>query len=428
MANAPTEAGLMRTRHAFELAAVLLFLAWMAGPRRPAEAAGAEARSQDALARVFLVDPTSLAETKRRVGAGDERLAPAVGKLRAEADEALTRGPFSVMDKKAVPPSGDKHDYMSVGPYWWPDPKTPDGKPYIRRDGEVNPERYDYDSAPLARMCEAVDTLALAYYLTGHEPYADHAATLLRTWFLDESTRMNPHLQFGQAIPGRCDGRGIGMIDTARLARLVDSIGILAGSPSWSEADQEGMVGWFAAYLRWSLESRYGQDESRARNNHGTWYDVQVAAYALFVGQENTAREVLSQVPTRRIATQIEPDGSQPLELARTKSFSYSLMNLRGMFDLATLGQHVGVDLWDYQTKDGRGICKALDWLIPYGLGKKKWQHKQITGLRPAGLFPLLRRAAVAYQEPHYEALIAELPADDLAADRTSLLYPRPGS
>jgi hypothetical protein len=159
--------------------------------------------------------------------------------------------------------------------------------------------------------------------------------------------------------------------------------------------------------------------------NHGTWYDVQVAAYALFVGREDVACKVLSQVPARRTATQIEPDGSQPFELARTKSFSYSLMNLRGMFDLATLGERVGVDLWSFQTDDGRSIRKALDWLIPYATGEKKWQHKQITTFAPAGLVPLLRRAAVAYGEPRYEQLIARLAHGDRRADRVHLLYPR---
>ena len=412
---------------ALGLLAVLYSLTWTGARPVALRAAAAGQRHVEALPRVFLIDAAALAETKRRVAANDSELARAVAMLRAEADEALGAGPFSVIQKKAVPPSGDKHDYMSVGPYWWPDPKASDGKPYIRRDGEVNPERHLYDSDPMARMCRAVDTLALAYYLTGHEPYAKHAAKLLRTWFLDEATRMNPHLKFGQAIPGRCEGRGIGIIDTARLARLVDSVGMLAGSPSWTEADQKGLEDWFGAYLRWCLESKYGQDESRARNNHGTWYDVQVAAYALFVGREEIARKVLSRVPARRIATQIEPDGSQPYELARTKSFSYSLMNLRGMFDLATLGERAGVDLWNCQTEDGRSMRNALEWLIPYATGAKKWQHNQITTVRSGALFPLLRRAAIAYNQPRYEELITKLTADeDPRAERVNLLYPRP--
>ncbi len=240
--------------------------------------------------RVFVLDATTLAETKRRVAANDPALAAAVARLRREAEEALQAGPFSVMDKKAPPPSGDKHDYMSLGPYWWPDPEKPDGLPYIRRDGEVNPEGDTYDRNPLNAMTAAVETLALAYYLTDHPPYADHAARLLRVWYLDEATRMNPHLEYGQAIPGRTAGRGIGIIDTAQLVRLVDAVGLLGGSRAWTSEDQQSLQAWFRQYLTWLRQSAHGREEARATNNHGTWYDAQVGAFALFVGDERTAR------------------------------------------------------------------------------------------------------------------------------------------
>src|SRR5690606_33758828 len=166
-----------------------------------------------------------------------------------------------------------------------------------------------------------------------------HAARLLRVWFLDEATRMNPHLEYGQAVPGRNKGRGIGIIDTAGLPRLVDAVGLLQGSQHWTDVDQQGMQQWFGEYLTWLRESRHGRDEDRTKNNHATWYDVQVAAFALFAGEEHIAREVLEGAGDRRIRTQIEPDGRQPHELARTKSFDYSTMNLRGMFELATLAE-----------------------------------------------------------------------------------------
>jgi hypothetical protein len=346
--------------------------------------------------RVSLLDEASLLESRRQAEAGDPAIGAALAKLREEADDALDAGPFSVTQKPFVPPSGDPHDYMSVGPYWWPDPESPDGLPYIRRDGEVNPERLEYDNRPLSRMRAAVETLALAWFLTGHEPYAEHASTLLRAWFLDEETRMNPHLDYGQAIPGRTEGRGIGIIDTMGLPPLLDAVGLLDGSSSWTEADRRGLEAWFREYLDWLRESPLGRDEARARNNHGTWYDVQASAFALFVGEEETAWKILEEAKERRIASQIEPDGRQPHELARTKSFDYSLMNLRGMFDLATLGERVGVDLWHFESADGRGIRKALDRLVPFATGEAEWTDRQIVEPDPARLAPLLLRAAKA--------------------------------
>ncbi len=374
--------------------------------------------------RVFALDPALLAAVKGRIAAGETRLIPAVERLRGEADVALREGPFSVTLTGPVPPSGDRHDYMSVGPYWWPDPAKEDGLPYIRRDGQVNPEYYEHDTRPCRQMCDVVETLALAYYLTGHEPYAARASDLLQVWFWDAETRMNPHLEFGQAIPGRCTGRGIGLIDTCGFIGVVDAAGMLAGSESWTDKDQKALEDWFGKFLDWMLESRYGRDEAAAANNHGTWYDAQVASYALFIGRDDVARRILREAAEKRIAPQIEPDGRQPQELARTKSFSYSVMNLQGMFALAALGERVDVDLWNFKTTDGRSICKAVDWLASYADGTAVWKNEQIGGVEPKLLYPLLRRAALEYGEPGYEKRVGKIPDFGPATERTELLWP----
>jgi hypothetical protein len=312
-----------------------------------------------------------------------------------------------------------------MAPYFWPDPKKPDGLPYVRHDGRVNPERNHYDRPLLGKMSDAVSTLALAYYLTGEERYAEHAAKLMRVWFLDAATRMNPNLNYGQFVPGANDGRGRGIIDTVGLLPVVDAVGLIDGSKTWTPADRAGMKQWFAEYLNWLRTSRNGRDEAAAVNNHGSWYDVQVATFALFTGEaEASVRKFLEDAKTRRIARQIEPDGRQPLELTRTKAFGYSLVNLRALFALATLGERVGVDLWHFETNDGRSIRKALDWLIPFATGQKKWEYEQLGSLRGESLAPLLHRAALAYQEERYERLLDQLPRrGDLGT--TLLLYPR---
>ena len=393
----------------------------------PAFAGFAHAESnKNNLPRVFCLNPAKLAESKARLARGDESLRVAMKKLRAEADEALKAGPFSVMDKKLTPPSGDKHDYMSLGPYWWPDPNKPDGQPYIRRDGRVNPETRTADTDRLAfgQKTDAAETLAMAWYFTNHRPYAAHAAKLLRVWFLEEATKMNPNLQFAQAVPGQNRGRDIGIIDTARLARIVDAIGLLESSDAWTAEDRSGMRQWCAAYLNWLRTSSHGLGEQKKLNNHGTWYDAQVVSLALFTGQNELARITLEQVKTRRISRQIEPDGRQPQELARTKSLGYSTMNLDGFVRLAAMGEKLGVDLWRYESQDGRSIRKALDFLAQYANPDKKWPYQQIAPSPPASLFPLLRRASIAYKTDRYEALIEKIPPEEIAAERTHLLWP----
>src|SRR5262249_52604236 len=321
------------------------------------------------------------------------------------ADRAMKEGPFSVMDKQMLPPSGDKHDYMSMGTYWWPNPNTANGLPYIRRDGERNPEIEKIpDHQNLGRVGKDARTLALAFYVTGNETYAARAALLLRTWFLDSATRMNPNLNFGQGIPGISTGRGTGIIDSHGLTDVVDAVGLLARSTNWKAEDQKGMEKWFAAYLSWLRQSPIGQDEAKAKNNHGTFYDVQVADFALFTGQPGLAREVVDQAKEKRMARQVMPDGSQPLEAARTRSLSYSLFNLEGLMKLAELGEHTGVDLWSFQTADGRSIRRALDYLLPFAGGDKKGEHQQITEFKSQEIVLLLLQAAHKFQQPGYES------------------------
>ena len=375
--------------------------------------------------RFLLVDAARLPAVKQRLAEKDPTVWPAWERLQAEADKALGVSPFSVIDDPLVPPSGDRRDYMSVGPYWWPNPDTDDGLPYVRRDGETNPDRRDDDSSRMSKMVGAVSSLAWAYYFSDNRDYADHAANLLRVWFIDDATRMNPHLNYGQAVPGRNEGRYIGIIDTVRLLDLLDPHTVLATTSTWTEQDQQAVQQWFAEYLVWLRESKFGQQERDTQNNHGTWYDAQVAAFALFCEQDQVAKEVLEKVPQRRIARHIEPDGSQPHELNRTLAFNYSCYNLRALMALATLGRHVDVDLWGYSTEDGRSIRAAVDWLAPIATGKQTFTHRQIRKLNHAAAGELFRRAGLVYDEQVYLKLVEELPGYS-PTNRYELLHPVP--
>jgi hypothetical protein len=404
------------------LLSLLLFLLVLAAL---APAARTKTLAELAPPCLFQSDGRDLAKVKQRAAAGDKQFAASLAALRARADRELRTEPLTVVHKPKAPPSGDRHDYVSMAPYFWPDPSKKDGLPYVRRDGKVNPERDKYDAPLLKKMAQAVGTLALAHYLTGEERYVEHAARLLRVWFLDPRTRMNPNLTYAQFVPGVNEGRGAGIIDTVALLDVVDAAGMLQGSRAWTGADQAGLKDWFADYLKWLRTSKGGKDEAAAANNHGSWYDVQVATFALFVGEEESVKKLLEESKTKRIARQVEPDGRQPLELKRTKAFDYSQVNLRALFALATLGERVSVDLWHFETRDGRGIRKALDWLVPYAAGEKKWPHEQIAPLRGGSLAPLLRRAAVAYREERYERLIETLPGRNNLGT-AGLLYPNP--
>lgn len=370
---------------------------------------------------ILFMDLDHMERQKQGYQNADPEIVALIAELRADADQQMQVGPYTVVAKEQLPPSGDKHDYMSQGPYWWPDTTQPDGLPYIRRDGEVNPERHTLtDRSNLQAMMTASDLLAKTYFFTEEEMYAEKAKELLQVWFLDEATKMNPHLEYGQRIPVITEGRGIGIIETRDIGMVLDAVALLRNAPAWTEDLETGLKNWMTSYLYWLVNSKKGNDEAVHPNNHGTWYDVQACAMALFTGKDSLARSMLEQAKVRRWNEHLAPDGSQPRELARTLSFNYSAMNLLGLFRLAQLGEIAGVDLWHYQTPGGATLQTAVDYLLPAALGTREWGHEQIKPYDPAALVPHLILAARIY-DPKYATIAEQLIAATGSGSRLRL-------
>ncbi|HEX8469599.1 MAG TPA: alginate lyase family protein [Brevundimonas sp.] len=348
--------------------------------------------------RTFLWRPDWLAMTKARL-ADDPSLQPARAAMLARANAALDHAPYTVVDKAQTPASGDKHDYMSMGPYWWPDRSKPNGQPYLRRDGQINPERETnaFDLADLEAMSQDVQALSLAYYFTGDERYAAKASEFIKVWFLTPATRMNPNLNHGQAVPGVVSGRAEGVIDAVRLVRVVESLGLLDPSSSLTDEDRAGLRDWFAALVEWMATSPIGRDEKAATNNHGVYYDMLISEFALYSGMDDVARSVAGRFGPTRLALQVAPDGSLPQELARTRSLHYTAWTLTASFDIAQLGQCVGVDVWNYATPDGRSLRKATDFLAGWAGRETEWRWPELDKTETLGLYEVLQRGAWAW-------------------------------
>lgn len=318
-----------------------------------------------------------------------------------DAEQAMKTVPHSVMDKKQTSPSGDKHDWYTQAGYWWPDPKNPNG-PYIRHDGVKNPEKGDFtDEEYFNRTMRAAETLALAYYLTGNETYAGRATLLLRTWFLNPATAMNPNLTYAQFVPNKNNGRPAGIVAARQMPEALDAVGLLAGSSEWTAADDSGMRQWFSRYYTWLTTSDAGKEEASHPNNHGSWCQAQLAAIALFLGKTEDARKVLLFVRDHRIPDQIDSRGMQKYEMARTKSFSYSAMNLHALSVLATLAQPLEIDLYQPIQPGAPGILTAVDALMPYD-SQHPWPHEQIEANREDSLCPALYYAAGYAHDARY--------------------------
>lgn len=353
--------------------------------------------------RTFFLKPDQMIAIKS-VLANDPAVAAAYAELIQRADAALARKPGSVLDKTTTPPSGDRHDYMSIAPYWWPDPAAPGGLPYVRRDGEFNPQRATnaYDRTAIGQLSEDVTALSLAYYYSDDARYAVKAATLIRTWFLDPATAMNPNARFAQSVRGREDGRAEGVLDTNAFQPVIDAVGLIAPSNALSAVERGKLEVWFGRYIDWMLTSPTGRAENAAKNNHGIWFDSQITQYALFARRPEIARNVVTAFAEKRIAPQFDPSGKLPGELTRTRSLHYSIFALMPAYDVAEMGACLGVDIWNHKDAEGRGLRSATNFLAGYRGRIGEWPWQEIRP-EPAELDALLARANWAWGPGAYQ-------------------------
>ncbi len=279
--------------------------------------------------------------------------------LRA-AKRYLREAPVTITSFPAARSAGGKHDYFSEGDYWWPDPANPAG-PYIQRDGLTNPDNFTDHRRALIRLSLQMPALSAAWLVTKEELYGAHAIEHLRAWFVDEATRMNPSLEFAQAIHGRTAGRGIGIIDTVHLVEVARAAAALEGSQSFSE------------YLSWMTTSSDGIEERETKNNHGTCWVLQAAEFAHYTGNTELVNFCRKRFTSVLVPNQIAPNGSFPLELARTKPYAYSLFNLDAMATVCQILSRGQNSLWEFELPDGRGIRKAMEYMFQYIADKKTW-------------------------------------------------------
>jgi hypothetical protein len=323
--------------------------------------------------RAFLFTAALLGVVARRAGI-DRSAILALDRPRVvrAANRFLREPPITITAASSRRSGGGPHDYFSEGDYWWPDPANPSG-PYIQRDGLTNPDNFTTHRHALIRLSLHVPALAAAWRFTRDRRYTEHAARHLRAWFLDEQTRMNPNLQYAQAIHGRVTGRGVGIIDTLHLVEVVRSIGAVEKSGVLSSAERDGLRTWFATYLAWMANHPYGQEERDARNNHGTCWVVQAAEFARYTGNRELTEFCRARFKTVLVPNQIAADGSFPLELARTKPYGYSLFNLDAMATVCQILATREDNLWSFALPDGRGMRKALAFMSPYIADKETW-------------------------------------------------------
>lgn len=292
-----------------------------------------------------------------------------------EANKALLQEPVTVTASSSPRSAGGKHDFFSEADYWWPNPQSVDS-PYIQRDGMSNPDNFTAHRLAMIRFSRIVGALASAYKITGDEKYVRAALKHCKAWFVDTATRMNPNLQFAQAIKGRNTGRGIGIIDTIQFMEVVQGLLAMQNAKSMDRQLLEAVKAWFEQYLQWLTTHQYGKDEMNATNNHGTCWAMQTAVFARFTGNKQLMDFCRNRYKTVFLPNQMAADGSFPQELRRTKPYGYSIFNLDAMTTLCQALSTKEDNLWEYQTPDGKSMRKGIDYLYPYLADKNKWPFK----------------------------------------------------
>lgn len=337
----------------------------------------------------------------------------AVRRLRAAADLRLKEGPWSVTTDRPRGVELDLHDYYSEASYWWPDPDHPGGA-FIRRDGQLNPARFTANRNALVAMCDAVFTLGAAAFLLDDARYAQRAARVINTWFINPKLRMNPNLEYAQAIPGVNTGRGEGILEGRGFIRAIQGMEFLAQTGSWDPKDQAAVHRWFEEYLRWLTRSQAAEEEKSSGNNHASWWTAQTAAVATFVDDQATEQMAYNFYRAAVFPRQIRRNGSAPREEARNRSLTYSLFNVEAFTVICRIAQVHNVDLWDVESRSHTTIGTVIDYLAPYLEDPRKWSKEQIDAVQTDGLY-FLAFAGMGLKKPEYITLYHKLERPEAA-------------
>jgi len=313
-------------------------------------------------------------------------------RLKRDAERALEQGPWSVMDKSddSIAPSGDKHDFVSFSEYWW---RNEDGS-WDYRDGQRNPAMSASDITGLYKLYSNIQVLGTAGYLFNEPKYHEHAAKILRTWFLDPATRMNPNLNFASGIQGKAEGRSFGLHRMKKMPEIFDMIALMRETGAWTDADEQAMQQWTRVYLDWATTSEFGLAERVAKNNHSVYYAYHAIGCALYVGDTTLISDLLGEHFRTTLLGQITSDGTMPIELRRTKPMGYTVYNLTAFLMLAEVARSAGVDLYTVKGEEGQSIDTAIATTLAYLRGERVWPEAKEPALKLYDLLPAMRFSA----------------------------------
>lgn len=326
----------------------------------------------------YITDASTMSTNKNRIIEGHRNLSRAKSQLIEEADFILEkRQLYSVTFKTVLPPSSSKNDFYSLAPYWWPDSSKENGLPYIRKDGQMNPERDQIqDGRMLVDVSSDIYKLGIAFYYTQDSRYVEWINELVRVFFIDPSTKMNPNFNYAQLIKGR-EGQSSTTIGAISFIQLIEGVQLAKDSPAFNKRQLRELKGWFEDLVVWMENDEKPIKDGNAQNNIGVYYTAQTVVYHLFVGNVQQARRILETNGKRIVDQQIDKDGKLNAELKRAAPWGYVKYAFTAFDYLIQLSNKLNVDLYEYENSQGGSIEKMFNWILQYATGAKEWEYSR---------------------------------------------------
>ena len=237
----------------------------------------------------------------------------------------------------------DTHEYVSLAPYFWENPDTVGGIPWIERDGEVNPNAQFYDLHRLEALIDKLRWLSLAYYFTGDERYYKFAVEQINVWFINQETRMYPKMEYCQIAIGHNDNKGINTFESYYFIQVFEAIALLNQYSPFANDFTYKLKLWLRDFIKFIETSKQGQFENSMENNHGIMYDTGLIYFKILA--DGKLDKKLVKRLYGRIKSQIKEDGSQPEELKRNRAYHYSVYNLDHMIDAVDIIEGAGMEV-----------------------------------------------------------------------------------
>lgn len=338
----------------------------------------------------ILLDIDDLSKLKTKINGQDSVYTFLYENLLAQANKMLYEPELSVIYQPNITPEISINDYNSLAIYFWPNPDTENGFPYVKRAGSKNPQAKETDSKALKELYNHIKILTLAGYLSNDPKYYDKVTKLVDHWFFNDETRMNPNFTYTQSIPGVRSGSIGGFTEAVNLAYLLDYFIIINQKRELSEKFQYQLTKWYSEFNSWFINHPRGQELKTRKNNLGSYHDVLYIYFNHFLRNKDEIPQLLESTTKKRIKNQIDSQGRQLEALQRANSWDYSIYNLEALTIIATYAQKIGINLWTLESSEG-DILKAINLLLNTSEGKA-WTNQQRNEINTCELYPIVGR------------------------------------